>query len=108
MTTKVCRECGRRKEIEAFPLRRDSRDGHHTLCRDCRAEEQRERRRLTRPDTDAEYQERVRAWQERALARHAAENAERRALGQPELPEPDVEPGWLERLQERAREKLRQ
>jgi hypothetical protein len=62
-------------------------------------------RRRARPEND-DYQERVERSRERVLAQHAAANALRRRHGWAELPEPDLEPGWLERLRERAAAKL--
>lgn len=101
--TKVCRSCGKRKPLEHFPRRSDSRDGRHSWCYKCRAEDQRERRRALVPPEDDD--ERAKAWRERVLARHEAANEIRRKLGYPETPPPDVEPGWLERLQARAEAK---
>lgn len=36
METKVCRECGVTKHLDAFPPRADSTDGHRHVCRKCK------------------------------------------------------------------------
>lgn len=43
-----CRSCGETKSLEAFDRRADT-GGHHTLCRDCRRDYQRERWRRAHP-----------------------------------------------------------
>jgi hypothetical protein len=50
---------------------------------------------------DADYEEKLREWQERTLANAEAANERRRRAGLPQLPPPDVEPGWLERSEPR-------
>jgi hypothetical protein len=74
------------------------------VCKPCRAEREQWRQRCE-ADVAAgveEERERHEAWKLRRLAQHARENERRRRLGVPELPEPYLEPDWLERLRERA------
>lgn len=68
---KVCRSCGRRLELAQFSRKRG-------VCRECRAEVERERRRRER------------------LEKEEAFERERR----------DTKPDWLQRLQARAKEKM--
>ena len=98
--TRTCENCGRRLQLSRFSRNRRT-------CRECRAEAERERRRWALPALDDEYRERFREWQERMRRQHEEANALRRRHGWPELSAPDLEPGWLERLQERVREKTR-
>jgi hypothetical protein len=80
------------------------------VCRECRAEAERERRRQVRAEyleaLDEDERERFRMWQARRRMEWKEENAFRRRNGLPELPPPDLEPGWLERLQARVRAKM--
>jgi hypothetical protein len=41
--TKVCRDCGEEKPLEAFPLQKGGRQGRHPLCKRCRAAQERRR-----------------------------------------------------------------
>ena len=35
--TKVCRKCGRELPLSEFPKNRRSKDGHHNICKTCKA-----------------------------------------------------------------------
>lgn len=41
--TKVCRDCGAEKALDAFPLQKGGRQGRHPLCKPCRAAQERRR-----------------------------------------------------------------
>lgn len=43
VASKQCRECGREKPLESFPLQRHGRLGRHPLCKPCRAAQERSR-----------------------------------------------------------------
>jgi hypothetical protein len=77
------------------------------VCRECRAERERERHKRQveahRAELDEEERERHEAWKQRRLTQWRRVNEERRRRGEPELPEPYLEPDWLERLREQAR-----
>jgi hypothetical protein len=94
---KVCRRCGKSKRLEEFTKGK-------AICRPCRAKLAREQRRP--PMSEEEEQRRFREWQERMMRQHEASNARARELGWQERPPPDIEPGWLERLQARAQAKM--
>ncbi len=34
-TTKVCKKCGKELDMSAFPLNKNSKDGHSNLCSEC-------------------------------------------------------------------------
>ena len=99
-----CKSCGRRKEPSQFLHNRRA-------CRACYAEQSRERRTRKRAEwlvaLTAADRERYETWRNRVEAQVDAANELRRRHGWPELSAPDLEPGWLERLQERVREKTR-
>jgi hypothetical protein len=99
---KTCQECGERLGVSKFsPGRR--------VCKKCRAEAERERHAASRQahlaELDDEEREAHERWRARRLAQHEELNARRRQGGLPELPEPYLEPDWLERMQARARQR---
>ena len=101
--TKTCRRCGKERELSAFPARADSPDGRHGWCTRCHVVRQQERREAVRARLeDEDYQRRFADWQRRILAQHEQWNELARQRGWTEEPPPDVEPGWLDRLQARV------
>ncbi len=98
---KTCRICGRRRKAEEFTRGK-------AVCRECRAEEARERRHQERLEARGEEQERPylppREWQKRIETwRHVNEWRERRGLWPYDAP--DAKGGALEQIRARLVER---
>lgn len=58
---KVCRTCKRELDLEAFPLRKDSSDGHRNDCKDCNAKRNKKYRAENKEKVTAD----IKVWKEK-------------------------------------------